>query len=77
MREWEIKEGYGNQSKRIIDDEVAKEIRKIEETPRARNEEAYKARTTELERSTEFSTSQDHANERNGGQCQIGDYRYS
>lgn len=46
---WDIKEGYWNQGKRIIDDEVAKVIRRIEETPRARNEAAYKAKRKKIQ----------------------------
>lgn len=49
VREWEIAEGYWKQEKRLIDDEVAKDIRQKTETPRARNQEACKARKIEIQ----------------------------
>lgn len=49
MREWETAEGYWKREKRLIDDEVAKYIKQIKETPTARNEEAYKARKLEIQ----------------------------
>lgn len=49
MRGWEIAEGYWKQEKSLIDDEVAKEIKQIKESPSARNEEAYKAKKLEIQ----------------------------
>lgn len=49
MCEWEVEERYWKLEKKLIDDEIAKDIRQIKETSRARNEEAYTARNLEIQ----------------------------
>lgn len=47
--EWEVEERYWKLEKKLIDNEIAKDIRQIKETSRARNEEAYTARNLEIQ----------------------------